>query len=58
MIKKVIKHNDRLRNLLDQKKKQMTTQLIFFRLKKEDQKIKGKIIRYIRNLFEQEEQDH
>ena len=36
----------------------MTTQLIFFRLKKEDQKIKGKIIRYIRNLFEQEEQDH
>ena len=36
----------------------MTTQLIFFRLKKEDKKIKGKIIRYIRNLFEQEEQDH
>ena len=58
MIKKVIKHNDRLRNLLDQKKKQMKTQLIFFRLKKEDKKIKGKIIRYIRNLFEQEEQDH
>ena len=36
----------------------MATQLTFFRLKKGDKKIKDKIIRYIRNLFEQEEQDH
>ena len=36
----------------------MATQLTFVRLKKEDKKIKDKIIRYIRNLFEQEEQGH
>ena len=36
----------------------MKTQLIFFRLKKEDKKIKDRIIRCIRSLFEREEQDY
>ena len=30
----------------------------YFKLKKENQAIKDKIIRYIRRLFEQEEKDH